>query len=374
MEQHRISKTELQNYLINRSFLQKKAKSIEKVLAYYSCIQVDPINAIARSHEISLWNRVENFTISSLYEALYKKRELFEYWLQLYSIIPLKYFPFFAARMHIKEGWQKEFYRRFGRHINETLEFVKEHGAVSSKDLSHIAKVDGLFNWTNKSSKTALLEYLWDQGDLMISFRKGNLKYYDLSERELPGEIYKKKADAQESIDFYLKSYFRYTGVLRKSFINRSYRKLLVNEVKERLGDLIEKGEIIKLDVDGVRTEYFMLKEQLAEFESLKKRNRHEKLNILSPLDPLIIDRRLIHDVFDFDYTWEAYTPAAKRKFAYYGMPVLFNGKFIGQIELAKDKRRNIKLVKSSFKVKDKRLKGTLKATIKSLESFVKTA
>jgi uncharacterized protein YcaQ len=335
MSTYKVTKPQLQNYLLNRSFFHKKAKTIYEVLDFYKCIQVDPINIVGRSHELALWNRVENFKKEDLYTELYKNNSLFEYWLQLYSFIPTKYYPYFHARFNIKNDWQEDYYEKHKKEIDLALEYITEHGPTGSKDLSHIPFEGHLFSWNSNSSRTALLGFLWDTGKIMVCFRKGNQKYYDLTERVIDKNLLNQKVSEKDSIEFMIKSNFDYLGIVRKPLLGRLgyIRKLGVKDLFE---EMQKKNKIVELEIPDVKTKYFILESQIEKLEDLSKENLHEGLNILPPLDPFIIDRKLIKDIFDFDYTWEAYVPASKRKFGYYGMPMLYKGKFVGQVEFEK--------------------------------------
>ncbi|OGC49777.1 hypothetical protein A2716_00225 [candidate division WWE3 bacterium RIFCSPHIGHO2_01_FULL_40_23] len=368
MKAYKISKEKLKNYLIGRSFLNNKAKSILEVLRKIKCIQVDPINVIARSHELALFNRVENFSLKDLNDGLYGKRNLFEYWMQLFSIIPLEYYGYLSARRKARESWHSEYYQKHKREINLTLKFILEKGVVSSKDLKHIPKADSLFSWSNDSSSSSLLEYLWDIGKLMIHHREKNQKYYSLT-NDLIDEKNMKKASYEELVGFYFRSAFDYLGIVRKPFL--SHRIGYSDNLKlfSILEESCRKGDIVKLEVEGAATTYYATADSLSEIEGSLR--GHEGLNILPPLDPLIIDRRVLKDVFDFEYTWEAYVPKDKRKFGYYGMSLLYNGRIVGQIEFRRTKAGKVDLVKLETNEKTKGFKKALGLEIERLEKLI---
>lgn len=373
MRTYKIPKNKIANYLINRSFLQEKAKSINKVLEYYSCIQVDPINIVARSHELALFNRVKNFKTKDLYYAMYNKRELFEYWLQLYSIIPVKFFPYLSSRRQVKDDWQNEYYKTHKKQIDNALKFIKDHGPTSVKELQHIKKASSLFSWNGNESRSGILKYLWDTGELMVHHRKGNQKYFDLTERIIARKYLDAQYSLKESLTFYLESSFKYLGIVRKSFLQQKRigysRKLpIMRQFEEKL----KKGGIIELKIPEVNTIYYVLENQLDEIKKLSNQNRHEKLNVLSPLDPLIIDRKLIEDIFDFSYRWEGYTPKSERKFGYYNMPILCKGRFVGQIDLKKNKCKKINILNLHLLDKNKKIVKNIDNAIDKIEKLIK--
>jgi uncharacterized protein YcaQ len=367
---YQFTKAEIQNYLINRSFLVNKAKSIDEILETFRCIQVDPIVVIAKSHDLSLWNRVEGYTNTTLDTELYKNRTLFEYWMQLYSIIPLKYRPYFSARMQVGESWQDEFYSEHKTEVDTARQFIVENGLTSAKELTHIPRTKTVFSWKGNDSGKATLEYLWDRGEITISHRNSNHKIYDLTERLIQEEQLK-SMDIDTSIDFLVKSNFHYLGMIRKGFIVRSGRSI-APLLKSKFLELCANGTISMLNIEGVKTSYYVLTEHLEIIKKLGLNNTHHQLNILPPLDPLIIDRQMLKDVFGFEYTWEVYTPEHKRKFSYYGMPILYKGNFVGQVELTKiPAKRKIKITKLQSSIKDKEFKSYLKHTIQEMGEFV---
>lgn len=369
-----VTKRELANYLVNRSFLHKKSKSINEVLESLTCIQVDPISVVARNHELALWNRVERFKRSDLYSELYEKRSLFEYWLQLFSIIPVKYYPYFRIRRGHTVNWQKEFIKIHRKEIDEVLRHITEHGVTGARDLAHLPKTASFMSWSTGSSHAAALNFLWDRGDLSIHHRNSNQKYYDLAERIIPKTHYRKIVTKMEATRFFLESQFAYSGVIRTPSMARGRLGYVKNSpIYELFIRGKKNGRILEVNIKDVKTKYTILNNDYEKFKKLSKSNSHYGISILPPLDPLVIDRRLLKDAFDFEYTWEAYVPKSKRRFGYYGMPILYNGEFVGQIDLKKDKNGNLTTLNLATKEKSKEFSKKLKERIGELENFTKT-
>lgn len=365
-----FTKQEIKNYLINRSFLVNKAQNLDEYFERFKCIQVDPVVVIARSHDLSLFNRVKGFTAQAIDTDLYKNRTLFEYFMQLYSIIPIKYRPYFSFRMNIKNSWQEEFYKDHSKEVEMAREFIKENGPTSSKMLKHIPKTRAIREWRSWDSGKATLDYLWDTGEITISHRDSNTKFYNLTERILPKEYLNKK-NLKESLDFLIKSNFDYLGIVRASSITKSCRSF-IKLARERFAELLEKEEIIPIKVEGIHTKYFVLTSEVENIKKLGKENHHKGLNILPPLDPLIIDRQILSDFFDYEYLWEFYNRPETRKFDPYGMPVLYKGEIIGQVALKKDiKKKTLKIKKTKVSLNDQELKTKLKEVVKEIEKFV---
>ena len=326
----RVSRGQAANFLIARSLLLEPAASVDEAVRHLSCIQVDPINVTGRSHELALWNRVRRFRLKDLSRALYREHTLWEYWQQLFSILPVESYPWMSARMAIEGDWPGEQRRRYAHLVEETLEFVRAYGPTSSRDLEHIepSRREGVWAAGNRAE---ILETLWDMGALVICNRQGNQRFYDLAERVLPPPLLDRQP-FEASREFIIRQHFRYVGLARPSFLNRvGYAtKLALAEVFRRAA---ERGEAVPVTIDGVRRTWFVHVDEADLLASQPEGPLHRGLLLLPPLDPLVIDRTQLAEVFEFDYTWEAYTPAAKRKFGYYGLPVLYNGRFVGQVD-----------------------------------------
>jgi hypothetical protein len=366
-----VSKAQAQNFLLNRSFLASHA-DLQTVLKSLSCIQVDPISVVAKSHELALFNRVTDFTKNELTQALYEKRTAFEYWLQLYSILPIENYSKVSARRQGTEEWHTRFYTEHKDSIDATVAYITKNGPTSSKDLEHLPKSRNLFSWSPSGSRTALLEYLWDIGEVMISFRKGQHKHYDLTSRVASKKVISEITGFDESVEWMFLSNFSYLGLVRKVFLGRQgYAKKL--PFKEIFQKLRSDGVVEQVVIDGVKAPYFIHARDIDGLLSAKENNhKGEKIvNFLSPLDPFIIDRKMLLDIFDFSYTWEAYVPAIKRKFGYYGLPVLMNGEFVGQVEFTKTKEKSLEIKNSQLRKLSSTESKQFDQERQRLESFV---
>jgi uncharacterized protein YcaQ len=366
-----LSKQEAKNYLLNRTFLSQKASSLREVLLYLRCIQVDPIATYGRSHELALWNRVEGLKRGDINIELYQNHTLFEYWLQLYSIIPAEYYPYLKPVMAPQlVPWRLEYFREHREQITEVLAYLAKNKAIRAKDLAHIAPGRSILDWKGKASQKALLEYLWDTGEVMIADRKSNNKLYDLTQDVLAPEFVRHEVSWEESVKFHLESSFYYIGLLNRTFLNRHGRRM-AKPVRTLFDQMLKSGEILQINVEGSKQKYFILKSQLAELEQHKAKALHRGLTILPPLDPLVIDRALIHDIFGFFYRWEAYTPPAKRLIGYYNMPLLLDGELAGQVQLDKSATGKLKIQKLVSTVPASELKPLLQEKLTELGSFL---
>lgn len=380
-----ITKAQAANFLLTRAGFDSERTSAQ-VIEDLSCLQVDPINVVARSHELILFNRVKGFRKQDLYTSLYKDRQLFEYWLQMYSIIPISALPYFKALQ--KTNDYRQIYSDRNRYssyrqehqadLDALLAFIEANGPTAARDIKHLGKGRAVHSWTGGSSHSALLEFLWNTGEIQISHRISNIKYYDLTARVVPAEVLEAEVAAEEIYPFLLNSYFKYYGFVRPNWLNRSGRDRSKG-LRQEFNRQLKAGEIVEIRIKGgdSKIRYYL---RHSDLEMLANSNSQSnttsstgKLKILSPLDPLVLDRQLLLDVFGIFYRWEAYTPPVKRKYGFYNMPVLFEDKIIGQVDLAKSKQKgNTKLnVNGIFlNQKSKAIDDALQQELHRLEKF----
>ncbi len=369
MSEIQVSKDLVKNFLVNRSFFNRKAASLDEYFDRFWCIQTDPIVYITRSHEISLWNRVMDLRRSDLDTALYKKRTLIEYWQQLYSLIPLKNRPLLSARMRVKGGWQDDFYAEHAEEVEMARSYIIAKGPTTANELKFIPQTKALFEWTSSKSNKATLDYLWDRGEITVSHRDKNKKYYDLTERLLPDE-YLTFADEETSLEYFVKSNFAYLGIVRAAIIWKSGRSIR-DKIQEKWRSMVEDGTIVALKIEGVKTKYFILADD-AEALMGSRDNQHECLTMIPPFDPLITDRKILSDIFNYDYQWQFYWPPAKRTFNPYGMPILYKGSIVGEIGLSKETSyKRIYMTELESSIDDGEFRRLLNSEVAGLEAFV---
>ncbi len=346
-----ITKAHAANFLLARAGFDSERTSAQ-VIEDLSCLQVDPINVVARSHELILFNRVKGFRKQELYASLYKDRQLFEYWLQMYSIIPISALPYFKAlqkttdyrQIYADRSRYSSYRREHEADLTALMAFIESNGPTAARDIRHLGKGRAVHSWTGGNSHSALLEFLWNTGEIQISHRSSNIKYYDLTHRIIPETVLATEISAEQIYPFLLSSYFKYYGLVRPTWLNRSGRDRSKG-LRDEFNRQLKIGDIIEVRIKGgdSKIKYYLRQSDLEMFAGSSPGSvagSAGKLKILSPLDPLVLDRQLLLEVFGIFYRWEAYTPPAKRKYGFYNMPILFEDKIIGQIDLAKSKQK----------------------------------
>jgi uncharacterized protein YcaQ len=226
--------------------------------------------------------------------------------------------------------------------VNEVLEYIKNNGAVCSADLEYTKKVD--WGWAPTSLSRAVLDTLYYRGDLVIHHKKNTRKYYDLVIRHIDISLFNTPNPNKDDYSIRKWQVLRRIGAVGMLHNNASYAfigilGLKTKERNEMYNDLLREKEIVKLHVEGIKMPFYYRMRDIKILESaISCDEKSERIEFIAPLDTLMWDRKIITELFDFDYKWEIYTPIKDRKYGYYVLPILSDDSFIGRIELRRDK------------------------------------
>ncbi len=314
----------------------KGAASVVERLGY---VQIDTISVAQRAHDHIIWSRLPSYQPTMLQELLAQDRRVFEYWTHAASYVPFSDYRFYLQRMRGAHTWRREkaWYQDNATLVKEVLAQIRQRGALSSSDFEHKRGERGSW-WGWKPAKRAL-EYLFNSGELMVDQRRKFQRVYDLSERILPPDINTDVPTDDEWARFFVHRALVDHGVaslaqLRKMFSNR--------RAAEILPELLANGEVVEVRVEAQDNPYYALPETLDHIPRRLKKHSH----LLSPFDNLVIDRQRLEDLFGFHYRIECYTPAAKRQYGYFTLPLLWNGQVIARLDPKAERKTQTLLVR----------------------------
>ncbi len=296
-------------------------------------IQIDTISVIQRAHHHTLWTRNSRYQNSHL-DQLVTDKKVFEYWSHAAAYLPMCDYRYSLVRKNaIASGEQNHWYERDEKIIKSVYKRIKEEGPLMAKDFEYTGKER--IDWASKPAKRAL-EYLFMQGDLMIPYRKNFHKVYDLTERVLPGDIDTSMPSEEEYARFLITRYLEANGLGQASeiaYLLKNTKALIVENLKKMLSN----GELVQFKLG--ENIYFALPNSL---DLLGKSLSNNKLKILSPFDNLLIQRKRMQAIFDFDYQIECYVPEEKRKFGYFSLPILWDGKLVARMDCKADRKKSV--------------------------------
>ncbi|WP_346838579.1 crosslink repair DNA glycosylase YcaQ family protein [Microbulbifer sp. SAOS-129_SWC] len=287
------------------------------LIRHLGALQLDAIQRIARAHHHQLYNRLPRYREKHLQDAECR-REIFEYWSHAAAYLPMDHYRYARVRMErIREG-QKHWFEKNAKLCRYVLDRVRAEGALKASDF--VRAKGGWWEWSDEKKA---LEQLFHEGELMVSHREGFQKVFDLPERLLPAGIQTATASDSEYGAHLVRTFLGCHGVGRREEIAYLRRgdKVLVDSAVERM---LKSGELL---ADGAEL-------LLAEDAAREPPRAPRRVQLLSPFDPLVLQRKRLKRLFEFDYQLECYLPAHKRRYGYFCLPILYGERFVGVVDL----------------------------------------
>ena len=320
------------------------AASLLHLVRDLGCLQLDPISAVARSHQLVVWSRVGQYDLDQLDQLLWRERSLFEYWAHMASIVPVADYPIHQhfMRSYATDTATGEVSQRYAqwlidnqrlkRHI---LQQIRRHGPIASRDLEAENKVSaGWYStgWTSGRDVGQMLDYLWTKGQIMVAGRAGLQKLWDLSERCLPDWTPRDKLNARQVTYRAAQTAVKALGVATAQHIKGHYIRRRYEDLPQVLKQLVHDGRLETVGVEGQSGTWYLHADDAPVIDQLGSID-FSATTLLSPFDNLICDRARTSQLFNFDFRIEIYVPQAKRKFGYYVLPILHGDHIIGRLD-----------------------------------------
>jgi len=300
-------------------------------------LQIDTIQVVARSPYLVLWSRLGDYRSAWLDELL-AEGALFEYWAHAACLLPIEDYPLYRRRMldTVQDKvWPIKWAVKWSQEHPGVMERVRSHlrekGAVRSAEFENKDhKSGGWWNW--KEEKDAL-ESLLLTGEVMVARRQNFQRVYDLRERVLPNWNDDAVPSTEETSRIFTLRAVSALGVAFPAWVP-GYFHQAKKGISLRLGALAGDGLLIPVEVEGFEGSAYVHPDHahLLE-ESASGRLESTLTTVLSPFDPLVSDRQQARELFDFDYMIECYTPASRRRYGYFTLPILHRGRIIGRLD-----------------------------------------
>ncbi|MEM7153619.1 MAG: winged helix DNA-binding domain-containing protein [Myxococcota bacterium] len=303
---------------------------IRAVLKSLRCIQLDPLDPMGTNADLVALARVDDIERGDVYRACLSGHG-FEHFAKERCLLPASAFPFYREEAAANPWWRLSRKTRQvpPQVLDAIVAEIEQRGPSTSAELSDHGTVipNDWSGWKGTSSMTSMaLEILCNRCRVVVVERSGGTKRYDLPSRCLPAEATR---EATQSFgEWALMERVEAAGLLARA--TGPCWSMLEPVFKSSLPDrLIEQGKLEWVQVAGSRRTY------LAPQGSFDRPRRRDdgRMRILGPLDPVLWDRKLVAQVFGFEYIWEVYKPAAKRRWGWYVCPLLHRGQLVGRLE-----------------------------------------
>jgi uncharacterized protein YcaQ len=312
------------------------AQAVADATAHLGYVQIDTINVIERCHHHILFSRIPSYRRADLRQAHSVDKSVFEYWTHALSYVPAADFRFFlpAMREHRREG-----HRWFGSvkpaDTRKVMRLLRA-GPLTIRDIEDDVLVEKEHLWQSRKPSKRALQLAFYTGAVTISERQGMLKTYELMNRHFGWDKLPRPASAREITAYLLDRALRSQGVVSLDSIchlDAPSKKPVARLIASR----VRRGELVPVTLEGAGKQ-----EQWASPAALEAGGEGpppDLVHILSPFDPLIIQRKRTNLIFGYNHLFEAYVPKAKRKLGYFALPVLVGDEIVAALDLKTDRQ-----------------------------------
>lgn len=344
-------------------------KGTEQAMRTMEYLQLDPLQIIARSQDISLYSRVLGYTPELWENAAYKQRKFFDWggWL---AARPMDELPYWRVVMHRErdggygDSRIRQMAEEHAKAIVEVRAILKERGTISNRDFEKADRKQ-IQSYRGRKDSALALYYLWRIGDVMTHHRERFERVYALTENVAPEALIHEKTQ-EETDRFLVRKEISFGGLTRIQRTGDSYgRGEPDRSAKKILENMLADGEIVELKVEGWKTLQYALGEDAKLLLDLSagripkawktlETSTTEEAVFLAPLDH-VSARGRAKELFGFDYVWEVYKPQHLRKFGYYVLPVLWGDRLVARFDSKLDRTTNTFII-LGFWLEDKSL------------------
>ncbi len=317
-------------------------EDVRGIIRRMGILQIDSISVVARSPYLVLWSRLGRYDPIWLDELL-AEGALFEYWSHAACFIPIEDYGLYRRYMLDGNDKSRAWFSAHPEEVRRVLGRIREEGEVRSAEFARTdGKAGGWWEW--KPEKRAL-EHLFAAGELMISRRDPNFhRVYDLRERvlerALPGWEDALAPTREEARRAFALLAVRSLGVAAPRWVP-DYFRTPKKRVAELLEELAEEGGLLRASIENEPAYVHPENAALAE-AALSGELRPSRTVLLSPFDPVVWDRARALELFGFEYRIEVYTPAAKRRYGYYSLPILHRGDLVGRLDAKAHRKEGV--------------------------------
>lgn len=316
--------------------------SVAGVFDRLGSVQYDPLRPVGRNADLALQSRVPGYRMDEWEHTAYRDRHVYDAWDKQACLVPVSDWPF--RRVYhdwYRERWTPRVLGPFADAARSTLRELQERGPLSSldfEDQQHVAGWEG--SWYGPKLVKQVLRALWDSGEIVTARRANGRHLYDLAERVIPPELHRARATDDDALDALVLRRHQAAGLLRPTAEPAIWHLPLgrmpgdgglwppASPVRhDVIRRLVERGQLVEVLIDGRR--YHALPSTLDWLDAPLP----DGMRFIAPLDSFMWDRQAVEQIFGFEYRWEVYVPAEKRRWGYYVLPVLHGDRLVARID-----------------------------------------
>lgn len=325
-------------------------RRMHTVIERMGALQIDSVNVFARSHYMPVFSRLGGYDRDALDQLLFGGRSRYvEYVAHEAALIPAEDWGLWQFRMdrfRERYGAPGTWMAENAAFLDELKEELASRGPLRPSQIDMGTERGNRGAWWDWDAVKRGLEMLWRFGDVAIAGRRGFERRYALAETVIPESALGREVPEEDAIRELTRRAARAYGIATTSDLADYYRIPTLN-IKPAIADLVDSGELLPVRVPGWEKNGAALPVWLHRDAILPR--RIERTALLSPFDPVVWFRERASRVFDFDYRIEIYTPAKKRRYGYYSLPVLVGDRIAARVDLKADRANSTLLVQSAW-------------------------
>jgi uncharacterized protein YcaQ len=305
-------------------------------------VQIDTIHVIERCHHHILYTRIPSYRREHLHQAQSVDRTVAEYWTHALAYLPTEHLRFYIRDM--KRHWERRS-AWFGQvkeaEVRRVLRLIRGRGPLTIRDIDDDELVDREHLWASRKPSKRALQLAFYRGQVTISRRTGMLKTYELMNRHFGWRRLPGAATEKETLDYLLERALRAQGLvsLESACYPGAGRKPAMRRLIQRR---VRRGELVPVQLEGAGKQEHWARPDVLEALSPPG---EELVHILSPFDPVVIQRKRLKLFFGYEHRFEAYLPKEKRLFGYFALPVLVGDRIVAAIDCKADRERGRLLI-----------------------------
>ncbi len=345
--------------------LNNETSSVSQVIDQIGYVQIDTISVVQRAHHHVLWSRLPNYQLADLQQTQ-AEGSIFDYWAHAASYLPMKDYRFSLYRKAQIAAGKGHWHYKNPKIMKKVLKRLQKDGPLMARDFEK-GSFEKTHAWGSHPINQALRQ-LFMEGQIMISERIGFQKKYDLPERILANHVNTQMPSRSEYLQYVIRRDVKAHGIIKTRDLGHLL-KGTKKDIQKEAQKMLQSGELCEVQIKSKGKDiYLAFTEKIDLFTAARPSS---KLQILSPFDNVLILRKRLLEIFDFDYVLECYVTAAKRKVGYFSLPLLYKNNFVGQIDLKADRKKQILWINNLVWEKDlKNKKSTVLALKKSINQF----
>lgn len=325
-------------------------RQLNQAMGRMGVLQIDSVNVFARSHYLPLFSRLGPYDTAVLDRLLFARRPAYvESWAHVAAFIPVADWALFQFRRDdlVAKYGDGEWMQRHAEIVDWVRAELAARGPLRPAEIDHDAKKRGGGPWWDWDVIKEALERLFLFGEVAIAGRRGFERRYGLAEHVIPAEVLANPVPRDEAVRELVRRAARAYGVATASDLADYWRLRDRPAVTAAIGDLVDAGELAPVTVEGWTSGGRPAKAWL--HRDARVPRRVDATAILTPFDPVVWFRDRAERLFDFEYRIEIYTPAPKRRFGYYSLPVVVGDDVVGRVDLKADRQASRLLVQSAW-------------------------